>query len=107
MAEPRGEHQEEALAIVWQRQAWRCEYWKSPATPGSLRLFRDDTLAMERRVRDVDDMLSVAETWRRLIEDEFVSGDVPPERQGPNRRQQPPERRAVSRGGRRRSDPRR
>jgi hypothetical protein len=108
MAEPPVEQHETALAIVWRRQLWRCEYWKSPATPGSLRLFREETLAMERRVQDVDEMLSVASTWKALIEDEFTpTGGQPGTARDMvrNRRRLPAERRAVPRGGRRREDP--
>lgn len=105
MAEPPTGHQT-TLAIVWQRRIWRCEYAKGPSSLGSLRLFRDQTIAMERRVRDVEDMLSVAVTWRRLIEDELIPAvDAPRVPPAEDRREKPPERRKVPRGGRRRTDP--
>jgi hypothetical protein len=109
MAEPDGELHETALAVVWRRQVWRCEYWKAPSAPGSLRLFREQTLAMERRVRDLDEMLLVAATWKSLIEDEFSAASHQPAPAGGSateRRRLPPERRAVPRGGRRQGDPR-
>ena len=100
---------ESALAIVWRYEPWRCEYWKAPRATGTVRLFFGPTVTMQRPVRDVDDMLFVAATWKELIANTDVTrvhrlrttGKAPTER-----RQQPPERRRVARGGRRQEDPR-
>ena len=52
------------LAIVWRSGPHTCEYWKSPNRPGDVRLYHGPNLRSIRVVQSVDEMRSVATSWR-------------------------------------------
>ena len=82
------------LAIVWRSGPHTCEYWKSPNRPGDVRLYHGPNLRSIRVVQSVDEMRSVATSWRTEL----------PQLPTAERRERA-ERRAMPRKGRRDNDP--
>lgn len=92
--------------LLWRASRWHCDC-QCDASQWTVRLFVDAILVNELVVDNVRAMLSIAEHWR-----DGVEGDAAGPQLGQivrlegDRRQNPPERRAVPRGGRRATDPR-
>ena len=95
-----------ALAIVWSRGPWRCAYCKRADAEWWVVLYYGDEIALKRRVLSIEEMRDTANVWKQAM-----AADLPPmERPVPaptHDRRQLPDRRGVSRGGRRVSDLRR
>ena len=85
------------LAIVWRMGAYRCEFWKASGHAGHARLYFGSALLHERRVATIDEMRSVADSWRIRQGGQGV-------RPQPDRRR-PSDRRSAPRSGRRGTDP--
>ena len=90
------------LAIVWSHDHWRCEYWTIEGAPWLLLYYGTD-LALERRVANIAEMRDTSRIWKKAL-----SGLLPhillPELPSIRARRQVPDRRMITRGGRRRID---
>ena len=57
-----------SLAIAWQRDGWRCEYWKAPGIAGVACLTHEGYPLVERDVLSIDELLQVAAIWLEILE---------------------------------------
>jgi hypothetical protein len=91
--------------VLWRTSRWHCECGYR-SYEWTLRLFVDDVLATECVVDNVSAMVRIAQQWRHaVLSDASATEPALFLQLKEDRRQNPPERRAVPRGGRRETDP--
>lgn len=81
--------------VLWSFDSWRCEQWHT----AEIVLIRGSDIVLRRPARSADDVLATAAMWRDAIHGQAADFVMPK----PSRRRVP-DRRRVTRGGRRCED---